>query len=1131
MPVTIYAQATAYAELAVATNFSFLRGASHPEELVETAARLGHRAIAVADRNTLAGVVRAHIAAKRIGIRLVVGAQLVLVDGFETLAFPTSRAAYGRLSRLLTLGKRRTQKGDCAIGFDDLLEHGAGLIFVALPPSELTQDFAGRLAALKALDGSDAFLAAAALLRGDDTRRLAMQARYAEAHDLELVATNDVHYHVPERRVLQDVVSCIREHCTIGEAGALLDVNAERHLKTPAEMAELFRRYPEALARTVEIAERCNFSLDELRYEYPVDPVPGSRSPQQELERLTWIGARRYYPGGVPNDVRKALVHEIELIDQLAYAPYFLTVHDIVRFAREQDILCQGRGSAANSAVCYVLGITAVDPGRVELLFERFISAERNEPPDIDVDFEHERREEVIQYIYTKYGRERAGIAATVITYRARSAIREVGKAMGLSEDAVGALAGTVWGWSSDGIEERAIREAGLDPADPTLMAAAELARELIGFPRHLSQHVGGFVITKGALCELVPIENGAMPDRTFIEWDKDDLDALGILKIDVLGLGMLTCIRKGFDLIETHYGRRLSLESVPAEDPAVYDMLCKADSIGVFQVESRAQMSMLPRLKPRSFYDLVIEVAIVRPGPIQGDMVHPYLRRRNGEERVEFPSEALRQVLGKTLGVPLFQEQAMRIAIVAAGFTPSEADGLRRAMATFRKTGQIHGFRDKMIGGMIERGYEPDFAERCFRQIEGFGDYGFPESHSASFSLLVYVSAWLKCHYPAVFAAALLNSQPMGFYAPAQIVRDAREHKVTVLPVDVNASDWDCTLEPIPYDERPLTPALSREGRGNQGTPVFCALPSEEREGPADSRPWEGEGERGDTSFALRLGFRQIKGMREVYAEMLVAARANGYPDPLALWRRSRLPPPALERLARADAFTSQGLDRREALWAVKILGPEPLPLFAAAQEDEQANDPAVTLPKIGLGEQVVDDYASLRLSLKAHPVSFLREQLAGRGVTANARLPEIKPGRRITVCGLVLVRQRPGSAKGVIFATLEDETGIANVIVWPPVFERSRRIVLGARLMKVTGRLQREGIVIHIVAEKLEDMTPSLLTLATHPPGADHAMDESAEAAMARADEVKRPGVDPRVLELTKIRHRRNYPSRDFH
>ncbi|MEJ2121964.1 MAG: error-prone DNA polymerase, partial [Alphaproteobacteria bacterium] len=1097
--------APAYAELAVTSNFSFLRGGSHPEELVETAAQLGHHAVAVADRNTLAGVVRAHIAAKREGIRLVVGARLVLDDGFETLAFPCDRAAYGRLSHLLTLGKLRTKKGECAIGFDDLLDHGAGHIFVALPPAEPNDAFAERLARLNALEGSDAYLAAAALYRGDDTRRLARLATFAETHGLEAVAINDVHYHVPERRALQDVVTCIREHCTIGEAGVLLDANAERHLKTPKDMARLFRRYPEALARTVEIAERCTFSLDELRYEYPVDPVPDGRTPQQELERLTWIGAQRCYPGGVPDKVRTALAHELALIGQLAYAPYLLTVHDIVRFAREEDILCQGRGSAANSAVCYVLGITAVDPGRVELLFERFVSAERNEPPDIDVDFEHERREEVIQYIYDKYGRDRAGIAATVITYRARSAIREVGKAMGLSEDAVGALAGTVWGWSSDGIEERAIREAGLDPADPTMMTAAELARELIGFPRHLSQHVGGFVITKGVLSEVVPIENGAMPDRTFIEWDKDDLDALGMLKIDVLGLGMLTCIRKGFDLIEKHYGRRLSLESVPAEDPAVYDMLCKADSIGVFQVESRAQMSMLPRLKPRSFYDLVIEVAIVRPGPIQGDMVHPYLRRRNGEERVDFPSKELRQVLGKTLGVPLFQEQAMRIAIVAAGFTPSEADGLRRAMATFRKTGQIHGFHDKMIDGMTARGYERDFAERCFRQIEGFGDYGFPESHSASFSLLVYVSAWLKCHCPAAFAAALLNSQPMGFYAPAQIVRDAREHEVRVLPVDVNASEWDCTLEPVPFDESPLTLPLPQGAREEKGE---CALTPSPLGGEG-----RGEGEFGDTSFALRLGFRQIKGMREDYAEMLVAARSNGYPDPLTLWRRAQLPPAVLERLARADAFTSQGLDRREALWAVKILGPEPLPLFAAAQEEEQANDPPVRLPKISLGEQVVDDYAALRLSLKAHPVSFFRDQLTRQGVVPNERLPEIAPGRRITVCGLVLVRQRPGSAKGVIFATLEDETGIANVIVWPPVFERSRRIVLGARLMKVTGRLQREGLVIHIVAETLEDMTPFLLTLSE----SDHAMDASTEAAMARADEVKRPGVDPKVLEMT--------------
>ena len=774
-------------------------------------------------------------------------------------------------------------------------------------------------------------------------------------------------------------------------------------------MARLFRDHPDAVAQTVAIAERCGFSLDELRYEYPVDPTPVGRTPQEELELLTWAGAKRHYPRGVPDDVGETLKHELALIGELDYAPYFLTVYDIVRFARARDILCQGRGSAANSAVCYCLGITAVDPGRVELLFERFVSAERNEPPDIDVDFEHERREEVIQYIYEKYSRDRAGIAATVITYRARSAIREVGKALGLSEDTVGALAGTVWGWSSEGIQEDAIREIGLNPNDPTIRMATELACELIGFPRHLSQHVGGFVITKGPLSEVVPIENGAMPDRTFVEWDKDDLDALGILKIDVLGLGMLTCIRKGFQMIEKHYGRSLSLQSVPTEDPAVYDMLCKADSIGVFQVESRAQMSMLPRLKPRNFYDLVVEVAIVRPGPIQGDMVHPYLRRRNGEETVDYPSEELRQVLGKTLGVPLFQEQAMRIAIVAAGFTPNEADGLRRAMATFRKTGTIHGFEDKMIDGMVARGYDPDFAERCFRQIEGFGDYGFPESHAASFSLLVYISAWLKCHYPAVFAAALINSQPMGFYAPAQIVRDAKDHGVTVLPVDVNHSDWDCTLEPVP-------PGATSDGEPPKSSGTKSVI--------------------GNTSFALRLGFRQIKGMREPCAEAIVAGRGNGYPDPITLWRRSGLQPATIERLARGDAFGSIGLNRREALWATKILGPAPLPLFAAAGEDEQANDPTVELPKIRLGEQVIDDYASLRLSLKAHPLSLLRDDLARQGVVLNKDLIDLPVDHRLTVAGLVLVRQRPGSAKGVIFATLEDETGVANIIVWPPVY-----------------------------------------------------------------------------------------------
>ena len=785
----------------------------------------------------------------------------------------------------------------------------------------------------------------------------------------------------------------------------------------------------------------------------------------------------------MPAKVAAALEHELALIGELAYAPYFLTVHDIVQFARARDILCQGRGSAANSAVCYCLGITAVDPGRLDLLFERFVSAERDEPPDIDVDFEHERREEVIQYIYRKYGRDRAGIAATVISYRARSAIREVGKALGLSRDAVGALAGTVWGWSGEGVCAAYVREIGLDPHDRTLALALKLARQIIGFPRHLSQHVGGFVITRGPLSEVVPIANAAMAERTNIEWDKDDLDALGILKIDVLGLGMLTCLRKGFALLADHYGRTFTLATVPAEQPAVYDMLGRADSIGVFQVESRAQMSFLPRMKPRTFYDLVIEVAIVRPGPIQGDMVHPYLRRRGGEEAVEFPSSELRQVLGKTLGVPLFQEQAMRIAIVAAGFTPAEADALRRAMATFRKTGQIHAFRDKMIEGMVARGYDRAFATRCFHQIEGFGEYGFPESHAASFALLVYVSAWMKCFYPDVFACALLNSQPMGFYAPAQIVRDAAGHGVEVRPVDVNASAWDCTLEP-------------REPPGRPGA----------------------------TRTALRLGFRQIKGFAEVDARRLVAARADGYASPRALWHRAGLAPAVLEQLARADAFTSLGLDRRVALWAIKGLGPAPLPLFAAADRAgagrAEAREPAVVLPAMPAGEQVANDYATLRLSLKAHPLAFLRTRLAAEGVVSCDRLASLPAGRRVTVAGLVLVRQRPGSAKGVIFATLEDETGHANAIIWPSVFETYRRVVLGARLLAVTGRLQREGIVIHVVAERLSDLSARLADLdgaaGPVPP-------------LARADEVKHRTPDPVIRRPAPPRT--HYPSRDFH
>ncbi|MGE3934403.1 MAG: error-prone DNA polymerase [Rhodospirillaceae bacterium] len=1056
----------AYAELTVASNFSFLRGASHPEELAHAAAALGHRAVAITDRNTLAGVVRAHVAAKEAGIRLVVGARLDLRDAPSLVFLPTDRVAYGRLSRLLTVGKRRAPKGQCHLDFADACDHGDGQVVLALPPETGAPDdaFAAQLARVADRFRGRAYLAAQHLYRGDDARRIAGLAALADAAGLPLVATNDVHAHAPERRVLQDVLTCVREGCTIDDAGWRLLPNAERHLKPAAEMARLFRRWPDAVARTVAIADACRFSLDELRYEYPDELAPPGSTTQAELERLTWAGAAERYPAGVPEKVQRALAHELALVADLNYAPYFLTVHDIVRYARRKGILCQGRGSAANSAVCYCLGITAVDPGRMDLLFERFISAERNEPPDIDVDFEHERREEVIQYVYARYGRARAGIAATVIHYRTRSAIRDVGKALGLSADTVDALAGTIWGWRSEDLPDARAREIGLDPESPRIKQTLSLARELRGFPRHLSQHVGGFVITRGPLSEVVPICNAAMADRTNVEWDKDDLDALGILKIDVLALGMLTCIRKGLDLIGRHHGRPLALAEVPAEDPAVYDMLCKADSVGVFQVESRAQMTMLPRLKPRTFYDLVIEVAIVRPGPIQGDMVHPYLRRRNGQEKVSFPSEALESVLGKTLGVPLFQEQAMRIAIVAAGFTPSEADRLRRAMATFRHVGTIHSFRDKLIRGMVANGYEAEFAERCFRQIEGFGEYGFPESHAASFALLVYVSAWLKCHYPAVFACALLNSQPMGFYAPAQIVRDAAEHGVAVRPVDVNHSRWDCTLED---DARP---------------------------GPA-----------------LRLGLRQVAGLGLADADALVAARDRPFADADDLARRTGLGPGALERLAAADAFGSLALNRRQALWAVRGLGPAPLPLFAAAGENRA--DPPVALPAMAPGEEVVHDYRALQLSLKAHPLALLRPRLDTEKVVRNAALARLDTGRRVDVAGLVLIRQRPGTASGVIFMTLEDETGVANIVVWPAVFERFRRTVLTARLLRVRGPMQRDGAVIHVIADRLVDLTGRLRDLGAPPDALPDSLPGAPAPTGRAADD------------------RRRFPSRDFH
>ena len=1034
-----------YVELAVTSNFSFLRGASHPEELVRTAAALGHGAAAIADRNSVAGIVRAHVAAKQVGIKLVVGVRLVLADGFETLCFPENRIAYGQLCKLLSTGNLRGPKGACELHLADLRDLTAGHIFIALPPYEPAPEFEPGVKWLAAAFPDQAFLGATRLYGGNDEIRLENLARLSARLDIPLIASNDVHYHRPARRPLQDILTCIAHHCTISNAGFLLHANAERYLKTPHEMARLFRGHEEALARTGDLAARCQFSLDELAYEYPDEPSGNSATPQAELERLTWLGAGRRFPGGCDEKLKATIEHELALIEQMKYAPYFLTVDDIVRHARSLGILCQGRGSAANSAVCYCLGITSVDPTQIDLLFERFVSAERDEPPDIDVDFEHERREEVIQYIYTKYGRHRAGIAATVITYRSRSAVRDVGKAMGLSLDMVSALSGSVWGRSSAKINADQVRELGLNPTDATLAQTLKLVRELMGFPRHLSQHVGGFVITRGALDHIIPIANAAMPGRTFIEWDKDDLDALGILKIDVLSLGMLTCIRKAFGLIERHYGTSYDLATVPQEDSRVYDMICRADTLGVFQIESRAQMSMLPRLRPRTFYDLVIEVALVRPGPIQGDMVHPYLKRRQGLEKVEFPSEELRDVLGKTLGIPLFQEQAMKIAIVAAGFTPGEADQLRRAMATFKRTGQIGDFRERFINGMLGNGYVPDFAERCFKQIEGFSDYGFPESHAASFALLAYVSSWLKCYHPDVFACALLNAQPMGFYSASSIVRDFRDHGGDVRPVDINFSAWDHTLEPG-----------------------------------------------GDTRCALRLGLRQIKGLRIADAAVLEAERAGGFDSIRDLYFRTGLSVSAIELLARADAFCSLGLTRRDALWAVHGLGPatggrtslEDLPLYAnvyaldRGAEDLQ-REQEVALPAMPLGEHVIEDYATLKLSLKAHPVSFARNRLDTQGFVVASALGNQQTGKLVSVAGLVLVRQRPGTASGVIFATLEDETGIANVIIWPKVFEANRKTVLAARFLGVKGMLQIEQSVVHVIARELFDLSDHLALL----------------------------------------------------
>ncbi|WP_051520926.1 error-prone DNA polymerase, partial [Rubellimicrobium mesophilum] len=1069
-----------YAELHCASHFSFLRGASSGEELFAAAAEGGLEALAITDLHSLAGIVRAHEAAKVTGVRLIVGCRLDLTDGATVLVYPEDRAAYGRLCRLLTLGKLRGGKGQCHLGWDDLAAHAEGL-WAVLVPDEPDARCAADLRRLRDVFGDRASLALTLRRRPRDQLRLYELARLAAEAGVRPVATGDVLYHHSRRRVLQEVMTCIRHGCTLDALGHRRERFADRHLKSAAEMYRLYAATPEALARGIEIAARCRFSLDELAYQYPEEATIPGLTPQAALERLTWEGAAERYPEGVPEEVEGLLHRELALIGELAYAPYFLTVHSIVHFARSRGILCQGRGSAANSAVCFALGITSIDPERSDLLFERFVSAERREPPDIDVDFEHERREEVIQWVYQTYGREHAALCATVIRYRVRGALRDVGKALGLSEDLLKALSSQVWGWAGMGVEMKHAAELHLDVSDRRLRLTLELAQELIGTPRHLSQHPGGFVLTRDRLDELVPIEPAAMAGRQVIEWDKDDIDALRFMKVDCLALGMLSCLRRGLDLLAEHKEVRLDLATIPPEDPRTYAMIRRADTLGVFQIESRAQMAMLPRVKPRTFYDLVVEVAIVRPGPIQGDMVHPYLRRREGREPVRYPTPELERVLGKTLGVPLFQEQAMRVAIECAGFSPGEADQLRRAMATFKFTGGVSPFHDKLVSGMVARGYTPDFAAQTFRQLEGFGSYGFPESHAASFALLAYASSWLKCWHADVFCAALLNSQPMGFYAPAQIVRDAREHGVEVRPVCVNASRWDCTLEPRDGAKEPEAPATSTrrgerrgDGLGRWGRGPAALL----RQIPGDR-------------FAVRLGLRLVAGLSNADAARLVAARGE---RPFAsvddLWRQAGLPVASLVKLARADAFRpALGLARREALWALKGLRDEPLPLFAAATEREEgqgggmaapeAQEPGAALRPMPAGREVVEDYRHTRLTLRRHPVAFLREDLARRRVLTCAEAGALRDRRPVRTAGLVLLRQKPGSASGVVFLTIEDETGVANLVIWPQLVEAQRREVLSARMLGVEGQVQREGEVVHIVARRLHDLSGLLDSL----------------------------------------------------
>jgi error-prone DNA polymerase len=1151
-----------YAEIGITTNFSFLHGGSHPQEYVHQASELRLPVIGIADRNTLAGVVRAHTELGNPEVlykpRLLIGSRLVFIDGTpDILVYPRDRDAYGQLCRLLTRGKRAAEKGECHLRLDDLLEFSESqLLVLTLPHRFETTTALKVLERLRQSSADGVWLAASLLYRGDDRRRLLRLQRVANTARVPLLATNEVLYHHPARRPLQDVLTCIREKTTIDAIGRKLEANAERHLKPAHEMARLFREIPEAISETMAFASRIEFSLDQLKYQYPDEPVPPGKTAQRHLEDLTWAGVAKYFPQGADDALRAVLRKELDLIAELDYAHYFLTVHDIVRWAREQDILCQGRGSAANSAVCYVLGITSVNPAEIELLFERFISRERLEPPDIDVDFEHSRREEVMQYVYRRYGRHRAAIIATVIHYRPRSAIRDVGKALGLTEDVTAALADTVWGNWGDDVSDMQVMQAGFDPQNPMVRRAVELATELIGFPRHLSQHVGGYVLTQDRLDTYVPIGNAAMDDRTFIEWDKDDVDALRMMKVDVLALGMLTCIRKCFDLIAQHKGKRYELSDIKSEDDnKVYQMLQRGESLGVFQVESRAQMNMLPRLKPRTFYDLVIEVAIVRPGPIQGDMVHPYLKRRAMDpETIKYPypkggdKDELRNVLKRTLGVPLFQEQAMRIAIVAAKFTSEEANGLRRAMATFRNVGTIGSFQEKMVNNMIARGYDPVFAKNCFEQIKGFGSYGFPESHAASFAQLVYVSSWLKYFHPDVFCCSLLNSQPMGFYAPAQIVGDARRNGVEVRPIDVSYSFSQNALEEragrhhavrlgfrqidgfkwVDPDEEYL-----KRDKIRRTTTKQEALPLSARGG----RGGAGGRSHIDPSpdrFAIDLSPQAGRGRVENWGERIVEARTRRpFTSIEDFARATTLPKRALILLADADAFRSLGLDRRAALWAVRRLPDDvPLPLFESATARELPDEHAAPLPQMPLPEQVVADYQTVRLSLKGHPMEFLRAMLTRERVVSCAEVCHANDKRRIRSVGVVLVRQRPGSAKGVVFMTLEDETGIANIVVWPKIMARYRKEVMGARLIEVEGTIQSSPErVVHLVVEKLIDRSAELMHLANDALVSRHPLPPPAAPAEPLNDDRREHPDNP----AQRIRHPRDVRilprSRDFH